>query len=267
MNLMLNPQDNVEISYKSLKTFQKSIKRLSTIIPKKIPSLRTQQIELRRKENLKSLYLSYLRILNLTPCLEDSPQIPFQHSEIQLKSLIQHQFILLSELQTPSPRVSMSISGTIYRNPLVLKIKTLLSPESKFFRPEKNSFSVKSHFFHEETNTLAHRQQLNLSISSQILQLTSGKINSLINKQRKIDDNYRKSYEKLCTTLKQHKLLPHNTRPPALILNPNQKNLASPSQISLKSCRSQNFSEDSASTSRSSSANQRLGFFISTVNY
>jgi len=270
LSLLSDPQHKVELTFKSLKTFQRALRSLEGFIPKKLPSLRTQKKELRRKENLKSLYLRYLGLLGLTPCLEELEGVPFQQSEVQLRALIQHQVSFLSESKASTPRVSLGVSGTIYRNPLVLGIKTVFCPETKLFRPEMNGFSVKSHFFHEETLGLLHRQQLDLSIEQQIQQLTSGKINSLINKQRKIDENYRKAYEKLCARLKQQKLLPAYTRQVSLITNPNLKSLkilASPSPVSLKSCRSQTFSEDSASTSRSSSANQRLGFFISPVNY
>lgn len=269
MNPLITPQPSGQNPYNSFKTFQKSLKSISKLIPKKLPKLRTQKKELHRKENLRKLYFDYMQQLNLEPGTKDLQQIPYQHSETQLKFLLNHQFSYLAELESQSPRVFVPMPGIKYRNPLVLKLKAVFDKESKLFRPSFNACLVKSQFFHDESTALLHRENIELEIERQVETLTSGKVNSLINKQRKMCENYRKSYEKLCSRLKQSNLLHKKPATSNLTLNLSPKNLPSPFRNSLKSCRSHISAEDSisASTSRSSSANQRLGFFISTVNY
>lgn len=264
MDSVITPQPTAQNPYNSFRSFQKTLKSIAKLIPKKLPKLRTQKKELHRKENLKKMYFVHMQQLNLVPSTCDFPRIPYQQSETQIRFLLNHQFSYLVELESQSSRTS--VPRTAYRNPLALKLKTVFDKESKLFRPSFNKCLVKSLFFHDESLALAHRAGVEQEVEKHLEILTSGKVNSLINKQRKMCENYRKSYEKLCSRLKQQSLLHTKPAAPKLTINLSPKHLF---QSPLKSCRSCVSAEDSisASTSRSSSANQRLGFFMSTVNY
>lgn len=251
---------------------QQGLKNLMKLSVKSIPKGKVQVKELRRKERLKGLYLDYMKILSLTVDFRDGTKSPFISSEIQIKQLVKHQEAFLNELSQidlPSSQAKLknfpSINYSLFKNPLLNRIKAVMEPESKLFRPETNNCAIKTVFFHDEKIALAHKERIQQDLDLKLMAFVNkGQINGKISRMVKIDSDYRKSFEKVVESVKRIGFL---VKKP-IFPQAGASGIES-SRIRHKSSRfSQVFSEDSldASTSRSSSANhRRLGFFFSCV--
>ena len=255
---------------------QKEMKSVAKLSLKTIPKLKLQVKELRRKERLKTLHLDYMKILSLTADFRDGTKSPFVSSEIQIKQLVKHQEAFLNELgqmdlasSQARPNIFPCISYSLFKNPLLNRIKAVVEPESKLFRPEANNCAIRTIFFHDERGALMHKERIKQDLEVKLMAFANkGQINGKISRMVKIDSDYRKSYEKVVESVKRIGFLVKKPLFPQANLAAGSSGIES-SRIRHKSSRfSQIFSEDSleASTSRSSSANhRRLGFFFSCV--
>jgi hypothetical protein len=222
--------------------------------------------ELRRRERLRGLFLDYLKELGITANPYEVTRIPKVSVETQIKTLLQHQDSFLNDSKQiqsqDTPTKALPTNYSSFKNPLVFKIKAVLSPESKLFKPETNNCTIKSIFFHNEHLAKSHSKKISEDLELKLLSFPSkSQLNGKITRLLKIDPNYLKSNQKLQSSLKSLDLLtqkPFFSQSSQLSLCQSSRNSRS------RLIKSRNISEDSleASTSRSSSTtNCRLGFF------
>lgn len=198
-------KDPSKISYSSalgiIRHAQSTIKALEKYCKGKIPDSKKQGKEIRRKERLKSMFEVYLQSLKLTPEFPVGNKQAYVSSESQIKSLITHQYYLLSDLENKSSNLvnkAFSFSPAVYQNPMIFKILALFAPESKQFLPQSTNYTICSVYFHDEALALKTKTALAKEVEYKLAEFRSKSlINGLINKRKKIDFLYTEVQQKL----------------------------------------------------------------------
>ena len=183
------------------KKAQKTIKEYERFMNSKVPDIKKQAKEIRRKERLQAMYHKYLLSLKINPSKLTSSKPAYIQSETQLKLLVSHQDSVLSDFQKKCFKdtlVTQNFTHSIYKNPLIFKILALYSPESKQFLPEATNYTICSLYFHDEEIAKKNRVSLAKEIDWKISEFRSKiTLKSIITKRKASDKQYKSVQDKL----------------------------------------------------------------------
>ena len=136
-------------NYSEVSHFQHLLKSVSSCLFNKVPKQARPQKQIRRKERLKEMLLSYCSSLDVSPdptFRVTSSKLP---AEAHLKTLITHQQSQIKSISTQRPKRPQSTLNPFPESSFPSKVFALLHKPSYSFLPSKNNSSIFSLFNHE----------------------------------------------------------------------------------------------------------------------